>query len=357
MPTLEATPQPASTLAIISIQMFDLTTGWAIGRVEGNYLTLRTTDGGIAWREVGLEECPAYILSSADDRLAWTGDDPVCLTTDGGQTWTAVEAPGRNVWFNDDRRGWSLGAEEWGLSFRQFDIYSFATTDDGGVTWAETNPPPGSGVAYLAFPDAQTAWALRAGFAKSIDGVPNLGVPISLHTTFDRGGTWTTRQVPLPPEAETVDWGSMGEYLAGFGNCEFVSPVFSSLAVWKFALTCEDASWMYTSLNQGKTWSINPMPAGVEATIDFSRPDLGWLHVADWENDLGRLYQTSDGGRTWALIKRTGWLDVVLSFVDAQSGWAVACTGPCRSGDSSVALVRTTDGGRTWETIEPQLVP
>lgn len=357
-PTPEPTREPASAVALTSIQMADVKTGWAIGKIAGTDRTLRTTDGGITWRDVGAADCPTRLLSSADVRLAWTGDNPVCLTADGGQNWTVVEAPGRYVWFNDDRRGWSLGAEQWGLTFRQFDIYSFSTTDDGGATWMETNPPPGSGVAYLAYPDAQTAWALRAWFAKTLDGMPNLGVPISMHTTFDRGGTWTTRQVPLPMEAEIVNWESMGEYLGGVGNCEFVSPVFSSVAVWKFALTCEGASWMYTSANQGKTWNISPMPAGVfDTAINFSGPNLGWLHVADWENGVGRLYLTTDGGETWALIKRTGWLDVVLSFVDPQTGWAVACTGPCRSEDSSVALVRTNDGGRTWQAIEPQLVP
>jgi photosystem II stability/assembly factor-like uncharacterized protein len=337
--------------------MVDATTGWAAGRVDGTDRILRTTDGGVTWRGVGPSDCSTRLLTPADSRLAWTGAHPVCLTVDGGQTWTVVDAPGRIVWFNDDRRGWSLAAESWGLTFRQFDIISFSTTDDGGATWVETNPPPGSGVAYLAFPDAQTAWALRAGFAKTLDGVPNLGLPIYFHTTLDRGRTWTTRQLPLPPDAEIFNWESMRVFLGGVGNCEFLSPVLSSLDLWKFALTCEGASWMYTTVNQGKTWIISPMPAGVDAAIHFRSPRLGWLHVSDWENNLGRLYQTTDGGQTWALVKRTGWLDVVLSFVDAQTGWAVACTGPCPSVDSSVALVRTNDGGRTWETIEPQLVP
>jgi photosystem II stability/assembly factor-like uncharacterized protein len=357
-PTPEPSSPPASEVSITFIQMIDAKTGWATGRVEDTDRILRTTDGGLTWREVGPPECGARRLTPVDARLAWTGGDHMCLTADGGETWTGVDPPGRYNWFNDDRRGWSLVAEPWGLTFRQLDIYSFSTTDDGGVTWVETNPPPGQGPAYLAYPDAQTAWALRPGFARTMEGMPNLDTLIYLDTTFDRGRTWTERQVPLPPEAEIFDWEGMGRYLGGVGNCEFSSPVFSSLSLWKFALTCEEASWMYTSVNQGKTWNISSMPAGVfDTAIDFDGPRLGWLHVRDWENGAGRLYQTADGGETWALIKRTGWVGVVLSFVDAQTGWAVACSGSCSSDDSSIVLVRTSDGGRSWETIEPQLVP
>jgi photosystem II stability/assembly factor-like uncharacterized protein len=58
------------------------------------------------------------------------------------------------------------------------------------------------------------------------------------------------------------------------------------------------------------------------------------------------------------MIKDTGWMDVKSSFVDAQTGWAVACTvTSCICSDAVFAVVKTTDGGQSWEIIEPRLMP
>jgi photosystem II stability/assembly factor-like uncharacterized protein len=116
---------------------------------------------------------------------------------------------------------------------------------------------------------------------------------------------------------------------------------------------------MYTSANQGKTWIISDMPAGLDADIDFIDASTGWLLIgAPYESPEGHLYQTTDGGQSWTLIKRTGWADARLSFVDAQTGWAVACSEAyCYQTDAQRALIKTTDGGQTWQVIEPQLAP
>ncbi len=354
------TATPDLSVTITHVEMIDETTGWAEGQVGADPTTriLRTTDGGGTWRDVSPMECDSSFLHSKDADFAWVGGDPVCLTTDAGQTWISYSVPGDDVWFNDSRHGWSLAAEAWGLSFRQFDISSFATTNDGGENWEEKTPPPGGGVAYMAYPDPQTAWVVRAGFAKSIDGVPNLAVPFHIHTTLDSGGTWVTREMPLPEGTDVVYWPGIGDFLGGAGNCEFVSPVYSSDAVWKAALTCETKSWIYTSASQGKTWIISPMPAGLFTVVQFATPATGWLFVQDRDVRTGRLYGTVDGGQTWTLIKRTGWLNVELSFVDAETGWAVACAESlCYGAAAERALVKTSDGGRTWQTLEPLLIP
>jgi len=369
-PTSTLTPSstPMVAVTITYIKMIDRTTGWAEGQLGTEEAThiLRTTDGGVTWRDVSPVLVDrfgqdAFIL---DAQLAWVWNSNLgesWRTQDGGQSWTSIEDVGwsDDVWFTDSQHGWKLEAEVWGLSFVQFDIVSFATTQDGGMTWQETNPPPESGVAYMAYPSAQTAWALRAGFAKTIEGVANLGVPFRIQTSFDGGATWITREMPLPPEAFVFERPYEGTYLGGVGNCEFVSPVYSSTVIWKVALTCESESWIYTTANQGETWIISPMPAGVYTDIQFISPTLGWLFVLDpLDYYLGDLYQTTNGGQSWTLIKRTGWADTGLSFVDPQLGWAVACTAvQCYQPDAQRALVKTTDGGRTWQIIEPQFAP
>ena len=370
LPAPTSTSAASSTLATITyIKMIDLMTGWAEGEVgtDGEIHILRTSDGGATWRDVSpvLVDRFGQDAFFLDALLAWVWNADLgesWRTQDGGQSWTPVENVGwtHTIWFNDSQHGWRLNAESWGLSFVQFDIVSFATTQDGGQTWGETNPPPGGGPAFMAYPDAQTAWAIRAGFAKTIEGVPNLGIPFSIHTTFDGGRTWKSQTMPLPDESFPAEIDVGGPYLGGVGNCDFVSPVYSSTAIWKLALTCEDLSWLYTTTNQGKTWIISPMPAGLEADIQFINPTTGWLALRDpLSHSQGHLYQTTNGGQSWTLLKRTGWTGVQLDFLDAQTGWAVACSDAwyCYQDDARHALVKTTDGGQTWQIIEPQLAP
>jgi hypothetical protein len=349
--------------------MIDARIGWAEGRLGGDEKTriLRTTDGGATWQDVSPDLENDFAQSIVlDEQRAWVWygyGGSAFRTEDGGRTWTFLEGLGRptSIHFLDNLHGWKLDALFWGLSFVQFDIESFATTDDGGQTWAETNPPPGWGYAYMAYTDVQSAWAVRAGYAKSIQSVPNLAVPFHLQTTLDRGATWTTREMPLPPGAirrgAYDGWSDLG----GVGNCEFVSPVYSSAAIWKLALTCEEQSWMYTTANQGKTWIISPMPAGLEARLEFINPADGWLYLRDGlDRSQGRLYRTINGGQSWNLIKRTGWTDVRLDFVGGDLGWAVAASCPqgyCYWNDYVTALVQTTDGGRTWRMVHPRLAP
>jgi photosystem II stability/assembly factor-like uncharacterized protein len=69
----------------------------------------------------------------------------------------------------------------------------------------------------------------------------------------------------------------------------------------------------------------------------------------------GHLYQTTNGGQSWTLLKRTGWTGVQLNFLDAKTGWAVACSDAwsCYQDDARHALVKTTDGGQSWQVLEP----
>ena len=362
------TPVPTSApVTITHIKMFDITTGWAEGQVgtEEETRILRTTDGGMTWSEISPERGADYRGSFfLDAQLAWVFagyGGPAWRTQDGGQSWVSLEGSPwwqDEIWFNDGQHGWKVNGEAFGMSFPGYDIDSFSTTQDGGQTWEAVIPPTGGGFPFLAFPDERTAWVIWGGKRAAMEGWANLGVPIRVLTSFDGGMTWISRMLPLPAETFTVETEYEGNYLGGGGNCTFISPVYSSTAIWKAALTCETRSWMYTSANQGKTWIISPMPAGLYADIQFINPTVGWLFVLDWDDRQGRLYQTTDGGQSWTLLKRTGWMDVEFNFVDAQIGWAVACTETlCHNFDAVFALVKTSDGGQTWTILQPRLVP
>lgn len=363
-PTPTVTSTPNITITIRSIQMMDLTTGWAHGQVGADkaYRLLRTMDGGTTWRDVSpsaysLYDQRAFFLDSQSAWMVVADANQLWHTPDGGQTWTSVEQTrGSHLWFNDSQHGWKMEATAWGLSFVQFDIDSFSTTQDGGQTWDEKNPPPDWGVAFLAFPEAQLGWGVRAGFAKVIEGFPNLGVPFFLETTTDGAQTWQSRAIPLPPGTERV--GREGAYYLDAGNCDFDAPVYSSTKIWKLALMCEAQGWVYTTINRGQTWIISPLPAGQGIDVQFINPTVGWLFSkTKLDRSPGQLYQTTDGGQTWTLLGGTAWVDARLDFLDAQTGWVVACLEAYCNSSHPPTLVKTTDGGQTWQTLQPGLAP
>jgi photosystem II stability/assembly factor-like uncharacterized protein len=66
---------------------------------------------------------------------------------------------------------------------------------------------------------------------------------------------------------------------------------------------------------------------------------------------LGRvIYRTDNGGNSWSLSKLVDW-DGQFSFLDLNTGWAVA------SNAGQIALVQTVDGGRTWQKVRPVVAP
>ena len=58
----------------------------------------------------------------------------------------------------------------------------------------------------------------------------------------------------------------------------------------------------------------------------------------------GRVYRTTDGGRTWSLRlaspQVTAW--TAMTFVSPRAGWAL---------DGEGHLWATVDGGRTWRAV------
>ncbi len=60
------------------------------------------------------------------------------------------------------------------------------------------------------------------------------------------------------------------------------------------------------------------------------------------------IHQTLDGGQSWEFVKTVQW-DGQFNFVSEQIGWAVA-----RDGDA-LALVTTTNGGKTWSLLKPSI--
>jgi photosystem II stability/assembly factor-like uncharacterized protein len=124
---------------------------------------------------------------------------------------------------------------------------------------------------------------------------------------------------------------------------------------------------IYKSTDGGKTWKL----MGLEATQHIARivvhptnPDIVYVAALGhaWGPNKERgLYKTTDGGKTWQLIKfvsdRAGFVDVVMDPRDPNTLYAASyerVRGPwfLQSGGPGSALWKTTDGGQTWTQIK-----
>jgi photosystem II stability/assembly factor-like uncharacterized protein len=101
----------------------------------------------------------------------------------------------------------------------------------------------------------------------------------------------------------------------------------------------EPRSYLLQTSNGGETWTrveVASEDVDVElARVRFADGEHGWVF-----GEMGALYATADGGRTWARRRvPTRHLLLGATLLDAQQGWLV--------GAGATAL-QTTDGGATW---------
>ncbi|WP_231638052.1 YCF48-related protein [Piscinibacter sakaiensis] len=78
--------------------------------------------------------------------------------------------------------------------------------------------------------------------------------------------------------------------------------------------------------------------------VSFVDASLGWASDA-----RGRVLQTQDGGRSWAIEAPVASRSARVRFASASTGWALEPSEATRS----PRIRRTTDGGRTWVDQTP----
>ncbi|HEU4642091.1 MAG TPA: hypothetical protein VFS44_06515 [Gemmatimonadaceae bacterium] len=123
---------------------------------------------------------------------------------------------------------------------------------------------------------------------------------------------------------------------------------------------------IYKSTDGGNTWKL----MGLEATQQIGRivvhptnPNIVYVAALGhaWGPNKERgIYKTTDGGRTWQLIKfiddRTGFIDIAIDPSNPDVLYASSyqrVRGPwfLRSGGPGSGLWKTTDAGKTWTEI------
>ena len=356
--------------AIASIHMLDAQTGWAV--TDKNRI-LRTTDGGVHWKNVTpnfptamtrqsivadfLTASSAWVAVSGiaitgqgDDRAreqpssarVGVGSATIVIfrTTDAGQTWqqATIQTSGvvvTQINFITTQEGWLLSKHPVSESAETLELFR---TTDGGRSWVKIAiapassldiPPPGrlpfsgskSGVSFL---NATTGWVTGR--------VPVNGY-ILLYRTDDGGATWYPQSLPLSPTERSSQLSLLLPLF--FNATDGILPVSFDMG--------QGASLdVYVTHDGGTTWkSTMPLPAAV-GTIDFVDMQHGWV------TDGMVLYSTSDGGQHWAKLSPGANFKQVtdLSFVSSTTGWAIG-----GQGNNSSLLLKTTDGGQTWTPI------
>ncbi len=329
-----------------SIHMFDALTGWAVEAEGGSGVVakgavesvVRTTDGGIHWRDVtphappggkiALGQGSAFRVDWLNSFVAWvaaaldtpTHDTMLFRTVDGGRTWRIAPTPVVGLFqFVNTREGWTLSIEGSIARENQAAIYH---STDGGETWTKIASARFPG-AYpeITFLSATTGWVAP--------GATDDPEKISPYVTHDGGYTWQQQKLPLPP-GEVPFRVAVTMPPTFFTARDGILPVSVSRFVF------------YLTHDGGITWTYaTPIPVTQWGPFSFADVNHGWVTDGD------ALLVTRDGGRQWTTIRPGPPFTHVgeLDFISPQVGWAAG-----RPLFLPV-LLKTQDGGRTWKSL------
>jgi photosystem II stability/assembly factor-like uncharacterized protein len=112
-------------------------------------------------------------------------------------------------------------------------------------------------------------------------------------------------------------------------------------------------SWLYTSNDHGRTWTIHRLP-GQETNVAMPTASIGFASGGALDSSgvldpkAPWLYRTTDGGNSWKPIAANVQLPfATLDCVSTSRCWALSTS----QIDSSTRLYETTDGGLTWSQV------
>lgn len=330
------------------LQMVTASVGWAW--THENTLS-RTEDGGRTWTTIGPPGCDHFAQGALRAWVA-TCDTPggrVHFTTDGGKTWsyaTAVanetRAPlfARSLQLADERNG----VVELGFGVEGEETFLYRTSD-GGRTWRKLGDSPWN--AETSFVDARRGWRTSSH---------------ALEWTTDGGATWNAHPdlvacaVDTPPSFERRAGVVVGHCPAGFhvfytsdGGDHWRAGAKVDLEEPTFALHGGAEAWLWSNgdvlshtSDGGRTLGTTVDAVALGSSYRIVAPSRGFaLTVADDETVLSR---TTDGGRTFSPVLTTPGSDATcdVSFSDADHGVFYARF------DSGTRVMSTSDGGASW---------
>ncbi len=247
----------------------------------------KTTNGGSKWTEIMNLGFPYYwygvkALSAKDVVVAGFNDSNfegiIRWSHDGGKTWTHDIILTTNGWsfrvrFANHNDGLVLD----GLNLKAANAAYY--TSDGGAhvsDWTEVVPDPNGGWFGNQFSLLSNLHARASGitYCDSSDGGVKWTCRPSIDSVFD-GPTFFKN--------EKSGWVGGGE----------ISPKVEG--------------WVHRTTDGGKTWSgrtlDDPWPI---REIRFLTPTIGWAAGGNYSSNVGGMYFSRNGGKTWSLDANTG---------------------------------------------------
>jgi photosystem II stability/assembly factor-like uncharacterized protein len=247
----------------------------------------KTVNGGSTWTEIMNLGFPYYwygvkALTAKDVVISGFNDNNfegiIRWSHDGGKTWTSDIVLTTTGWsfrvrFANQKDGLVLD----GLNTKAPNA-AHVTTDGGAQAsdWTENVPDPNGGWFGNQFSLLGNLHARASGitFCKSKDGGTKWSCRASIDPVFDG---------PVFFVNDTFGWVGGGE----------ISPKVEG--------------WVHQTTDGGKTWSgrtlDDPWPI---REIRFLSPKIGWAAGGNYSQNVGGLYFTRNGGKTWSLDVNTG---------------------------------------------------
>jgi photosystem II stability/assembly factor-like uncharacterized protein len=274
-------------------------------------------------------------VSAVTEKVAWASGsgNTILRTEDSGTTWSRIPSPTpdrldfRDIDAVSERVAYVLSIGAGPLSR----IYK---TSDAGATWTlQFTNDDGD-----AFFDAMAFWDADHGIAVS-DTVKGAFVII---TTDNGGQTWTRVAAKGLPEALANE----GAFAASGTNVT----VLGATNVW-FGTGAAARARVLRSADRGRTWQIaeTPLASGQSSgiySVAFRDAEHGVIVGGDYSKEteaVDNAAVTSDGGKTWTLVKGLRGFRSVVAHVPGSRSSFVAI-GP-QGGDVS------NDDGHTWTAL------
>lgn len=276
-------------------------------------------------------------VTAASDRVAWVSGSGATMlkTEDGGATWAkqvvAADAVTARLDFRDVD---AIDAKTvYALSIGNGPASRIYRSDDGGATWTlqfKNEDPKG-------FFDAMTFWDADHGLVLG-DSIDNT---FQLLITDNGGRTWA--KVPedrLPPALDNEGgFAGSGTNIAVFGTHAWIGT------------GAGPRSRVLHTPDRGKTWTVADTPIVANTStgifsVAFRDAQHGVAVGGDFRTEkvgIDNAAITSDGGKTWTLVKVSGFRSVVR-YVPGERMSLIAI-GP-QGADLS------TDDGKTWTPVE-----
>jgi photosystem II stability/assembly factor-like uncharacterized protein len=277
-------------------------------------------------------------------------------STDGGQSWTFVALPGClqtcgpiSLSMVDAQTGFAVATS---LQDQGSPVFS---THDGGSTWSRIGSLPSLGGLVVGGPLEGS----QLLFTNNLDGWAVSGLS---------GGSYNVPQTPSGAIYRTSDGGVSWSAVPNLpGGVQYTLPVFFGA---QDAVTLATKGYpgykdpvVFTTQNSGAIWTSKPIPPFVGSQFQPGSISTRFVAVGplDWRIDTGsRLYDTTDGGKTWQSFKPTPAVGVGnvegITFASPSFGLAIEQNPVCFSKAARdqpdyncyPVLATTSDGGRSW---------